>query len=135
MYPNGIYIGAKVPIYRDYIRAKISSTQRVQVSLWYILRPPKYPISIYHNDTWTLWGIRVHGPLGILLRDLSKAGRSRPRNCRAWARKARHPDPKLETRSPKVEGFGMKRRMIRLLTLNLWPMSPQRPWYSQMPQL
>ena len=30
-------------------------SQRVQVSLWYILRPPKYPISIYHNDTWTLW--------------------------------------------------------------------------------
>ena len=30
-------------------------TQRVQVSLWYILRPPKYPIIIYHNDTWTLW--------------------------------------------------------------------------------
>ena len=28
--------------------------QRVQVSLWYILRTPKYPISIYHNDTWTL---------------------------------------------------------------------------------
>ena len=26
---------------------------RVQVSLWYILRPPKYPISRYHNDTWT----------------------------------------------------------------------------------
>ena len=30
-------------------------SQRVQVSLWYILRPAKYPISIYHNDTWTLW--------------------------------------------------------------------------------
>ena len=30
-------------------------SQRVQVSLWYILRPPKHPISIYHIDTWTLW--------------------------------------------------------------------------------
>ena len=34
-------------------------SQTVQVSLWYILRPPKYPISIYHNDTWTLWDSRL----------------------------------------------------------------------------
>ena len=27
------------------------TSQRVHVSLWYILRPPKYRISIYHNDT------------------------------------------------------------------------------------
>ena len=33
-----------------------AQSQRLQVSLWHILRPPsKYPISIYHNDIWTLW--------------------------------------------------------------------------------
>ena len=41
-----------------------AQSQRLQVSLWYILRPPsKYPISIYHNDIWTLWesGFRSYG--------------------------------------------------------------------------
>ena len=30
-------------------------TQRVQVSLWYILIRYFWGLSIYHNDTWTLW--------------------------------------------------------------------------------
>ena len=55
-------------------------TQRVQVSLWYILRPPKYPISIYHNDTWTLWdtdGAQTpEGPEAM--REFFTARRARP---------------------------------------------------------
>ena len=32
-----------------------SFTQRVQVSLWYILIGYFGGLSVYHNDTWTLW--------------------------------------------------------------------------------
>ena len=31
-------------------------TQRVQVSVWYILIGYFGGLRIYHNDTWTLWG-------------------------------------------------------------------------------
>ena len=58
-----VFVSGPLPP-RRYVALTIAQTpelpalkhpQRVQVSLWYILRPPKYPISMYHNDTWTLW--------------------------------------------------------------------------------
>ena len=45
-----------------YARFKSKKTQRVQVSLWYILIGYFGGLSIYHNDTWSLWEKRVlHG--------------------------------------------------------------------------
>ena len=37
-------------------------SQRVQVSLWYILIGYFGGLSIYHNDTWTLWVEDLSGP-------------------------------------------------------------------------
>ena len=34
-------------------------SQRVQVSLWYILIGYFGGLSIYHNDTWTLWVLHL----------------------------------------------------------------------------
>ena len=47
----GVSIGAAV-------RATVRFTsQRVQVSLWYILIGYFGGLSLYHNDTWTLWAL------------------------------------------------------------------------------
>ena len=51
----GLLLEGTHPKYHQYNLCPKPYTGPGQVSLWYILRTPKYPMSIYHNDTWTIW--------------------------------------------------------------------------------
>ena len=74
--------GRQAPGLRDR-NAKLEVSQRVQISLWYVLRPPKYPISNQGEKSINMYFIRVP-----LRKKVLKYGTPKPREV-YWPRRSR----------------------------------------------
>ena len=90
---------------------------------------PKYPISIYHNDTWTIWAkMRVHVTCSSCA-ETKKASHSVP-STSLW--ECYNADPPQHVKRLQAGSFGRRTAACEYqshIYLQLWPRPvPRRLW-------